>query len=173
MDLKKLPPDSEIFIDTNIFLYALSDHPKYGAGCNEFFDRVKIGEIKGKISIIVVNELVHKLMIGEIAEREGIKPTQVIRHIKNNREILQNLEAYNALADIENNYNLEIWDVRQEDFTRARKLMNEKLLLSNDALHLAVMRREGIADIATRDPDFDTIEGIKIWNPFNSLEAIQ
>jgi len=165
MDLRNLPADSEVFIDTNIFLYAISDHPRYGAACNELLERVKTEEIKGRISVIVLNELLHKLMLGEVAEKENIKLSQVIRSIRNNREILKDLKAYGIVEDIETNYNLSITGVNQDDFDEARKLMKKEFLLSNDALHLAVMKREEIVNLATRDSDFAAVEDIEIWEP--------
>lgn len=170
MDLKALPSDAKVFIDTNVLLYAISDHPRYGTACNEFLDRVKAGEIKGKTSVIVLNELLHKLIIGEIAEKEDVKPTQVVRRIKKNKEILQDLKVYETIKDVEDNYNLEIASIRREDFVQARKSMKRHLLLSNDALHLAVMGREKIVNVATNDPDFESIKGIKAWKPHEFSE---
>ena len=94
MELKDLPVGTRIFVDTNIFLYAISDHPQFGGSCNAFFDRVKTGEIHGEVSVIVLNELVHKLVIAEIADGEGLRPMQVLRRIKADRTLLQNLAAY-------------------------------------------------------------------------------
>lgn len=165
MDLRTLPSASDIFVDTNIFLYAITDHPKYGDICNNFLDRIKAGDVKGKISVIVLNELIHKLIIGEIAEKKNIAPIQVIRHIKSNPGLLRNLETYDTIRDVEANYNLEIAELRKEDFALSRELMVEYLLLSNDALHLAVIRRDRIGNIATNDPDFDKVKGIQVWKP--------
>jgi len=155
----------EIFIDTNIFLYSITGHPKYGIWCEEFLERVKSGDIKGKISIIVLNEFLHKLVIGEIAERKSIKPIEAIRYIKKNPKVLGTLHAYEFVEEVENNYNLTVINITKANFSLAHKLMKEKHLLSNDALHLAVMRQEGIINIATKDVDFDSIEGIRVWKP--------
>ena len=38
-------------------------------------------------------------------------------------------------------------------------------LLSNDAIHVATMKRQGITNIATNDPDFERVEWINIWKP--------
>ncbi len=165
MELKNLPVGTLIYVDTNIFLYAISDHPQFGGDCNAFFDRAKMGEIHGEISVIVLNELIHKLIIGEIAEREGLRPMQVLRRVKANRLLLQGLTAYEAVKDVEENYNLKILGVRRGDFIRARALMQEHGLISNDALHVAVMRREKIHCLATKDTDFDGVTGLQVWKP--------
>lgn len=36
---------------------------------------------------------------------------------------------------------------------------------SNDALHLAIMKKENITDIATYDSDFEKVKGIRTWKP--------
>ncbi len=38
-------------------------------------------------------------------------------------------------------------------------------LLSNDALHLAIMKQEGVGTIASNDRDFSSVEWLKIWRP--------
>lgn len=161
----RVPSGLEIFIDTNIFLYSITEHPEYGIWCEELLERVKSGDIEGKISIIVLNELLHKLIIGEIAEKKGIKPFEAIRYIKENPKVLEDLEAYEIVEEVESSYNLAIIDITKANFSLARKLMKEQRLLSNDALHLAVMKQEGIVNIATRDVDFSSIKSIKVWKP--------
>ena len=37
--------------------------------------------------------------------------------------------------------------------------------MSNDAIHVATMKRYGITNIATNDPDFERVGGIKVWKP--------
>jgi predicted nucleic acid-binding protein len=36
---------------------------------------------------------------------------------------------------------------------------------SNDAIHATTMKRYGITNIATNDPDFERVSGIKVWKP--------
>ena len=84
----------EIFVDTNIFLYSITEHSRYGAWCEELLERVKVRDVEGKISVIVLNELIHKLVIGEVAQKEGIRPSQAVRYIKDNPEVLEDLKAY-------------------------------------------------------------------------------
>lgn len=69
MKLDRVLPESEIFIDTNVFLYDITDHPDFGLSTKNFFKNIELGIFQGKTSIIVLNELLHKLVIGEIAEK--------------------------------------------------------------------------------------------------------
>lgn len=112
-----------------------------------------------------MNELIHTLIIGETAEKTGLKPVRVIEYLKRHRETLENLEAYEVVAEVETKYGLVILGVSAEIFFEARGLIRVHRLLSNDALHLAVMQKEGIRHLVTNDSDFDGIENIHVWKP--------
>jgi len=77
-----IPPDSQVFIDTNILLYSISEHNRFAEWCDELLDRIIKKELKGFISIIVLNELIHKLIIGEISQKKGIEPKYVVRQLR-------------------------------------------------------------------------------------------
>ena len=38
-------------------------------------------------------------------------------------------------------------------------------LMATDAIHVATMKRQGITNIATNDPDFGRVEWLKVWKP--------
>lgn len=76
--MSEIPQAIYVFVDTNILIYSVSSHPIYGQWCDELFDRISKGELRGSISVIILNELLHKLMIGEIAQKYSLKPEQVI-----------------------------------------------------------------------------------------------
>jgi predicted nucleic acid-binding protein len=53
-----LPPERErIGIDTNIFIYFLEDHPRYGAWCASLFDRIERGHNPAVTSTVTLLEL--------------------------------------------------------------------------------------------------------------------
>lgn len=166
--MKNIPDQSHVFLDTNILLYALADHPRFGRWCNTFLDRIHRGDVTGYISGVVLNELIHKLVIGEVAEKIGLKPGQVIQHLKRNPEALEKLEAYAIVDEGETAYNLIILDVTIDIFRAARRLMKVYHLMSNDALHLAVMQKSNFQNLVSNDPDFDGIDGIHVWKPRES-----
>ena len=61
--LSQLQYGERVFIDTNIFLYAVFEHSAYGKSCRDFLRRVEKDEIMGFTSDMVLNEVFHKLMI--------------------------------------------------------------------------------------------------------------
>lgn len=154
-----------LFIDTNILLYAVSEHPTYGNWCERLLDRIRRGDVKGELSVVILNELVHKLVLGEVAQNEGIRLFQAVRYIKQHPEVLEDLDAYEVVEEVERGYGLTLVEVTGDDFSLARTFMKAYHLLSNDALHLAIMKRRGIVELATSDPDFYGVEWIRVWKP--------
>ena len=61
--------------------------------------------------------------------------------------------------------NLRIVEMDGEVFDTALDYSKEYCLLSNDAIHVATMKRYGITNIATNDPDFERVGGIMVWKP--------
>jgi len=163
--MSSIPTGCHVFLDTNVLLYAVTEHPGYGEWANVLLDRICSTEVEGVISVIVLNELLHQLVIGEVSQREGLRPFQAVRYIKDHPDVLTDLAAYEVVEDVEKNYGFQVAGVGAETFAVARALMREHRLLSNDALHLAVMQIEAITDLVTNDRDFDRVVGIRVWKP--------
>lgn len=160
-----IPSNSQVFLDTNILLYAVIDHPRFGQWCNTLLDRIHRGDVIGHVSAIVLNEFIHKLIIGEVAQKTGLKPGQVIQHLKRKLEALEKLEAYAIVDEVDTGYDLIILEVTADIFRMALQLIQSHRLMSNDALHLAVMQKNNLQNLVTNDSDFDGIEGIHVWKP--------
>lgn len=60
---------------------------------------------------------------------------------------------------------LKLIPILPEDYFRASDLARAYNLMSFDALHLSAMRRAHIRNIATRDRDFERVDGIVVWSP--------
>lgn len=163
--MSDIPNGSRVFLDTNVLIYAISEHPRFGLWSDELLSRIQLKEVQGYVSLIVLNELTHKLIIGEVAQKVGLKPSQVVRYLKEHHEVLAALDAYEMISEIESNYGLVILGLTLQTMKLARNLMQAHQLLSNDALHLATMQEANIQDIATNDADFETIESITVWKP--------
>jgi len=61
--------------------------------------------------------------------------------------------------------NLEIVSFSDLIFEKALRFMKQHRLMSNDAVHLATMKRYGVTNIATNDRDFEQVEWLKVWKP--------
>jgi uncharacterized protein len=55
---QRLPPKRErISLDTNVFIYFLEYHPRYGAWCASLFDRIERGQNSAVTSTVTLLEL--------------------------------------------------------------------------------------------------------------------
>ena len=163
--LNDLPVGNVVYVDSNIFIYDTTEHPKYSLPCSNFLDRVESGGITGITSILTVNETIHKLSIIELSSKMKERPVSIIRMVKKDPSLLDALDIpYIAAEDIMD-MNLEIVSFSNLIFEKALRFMKQHRLMSNDAVHLATMQRYGITNIATNDGDFERVRGLKVWKP--------
>jgi len=163
--LNDLSDGSIVYVDSNIFIYDATNHPKYAASCSVFLDRIESGELTGVTSILSINETVHKLSIIELSSKLKKKPVLITPLIKKNPSLLDDLETPLLTAENIMNMNLEIINLFISIFAVALEFMKRYRLMSNDAIHVATMKKHGITNIATNDPDFERVEWIKVWKP--------
>ena len=71
--LDKLEPGTKVFIDANIFLYEILAHRKYCDSCRRFLEGLNEGKYY-VTSVLVCNEVFHRVMVAEIVEKFGIEP---------------------------------------------------------------------------------------------------
>ena len=69
MTLADVPAGTTVFVDANILVFALSNHPVHGLACDEFLDRVENQEIVAVTSTHVLGDVVHRMMTIEASDR--------------------------------------------------------------------------------------------------------
>ncbi len=164
--LNDIEPGTEIFIDANIFLYGILEHWKYGEVCKTFLEDVNRGKYSGLTSVLICNEVFHRTMIAEVVEKYLIEPKSVVSYLKKNWDIIKGLnKAWNAVENIKRIENLRIVEMDREVFDTALGYSKKYCLLSNDAIHVATMKKYEVTNIATNDGDFERVGWIKGWNP--------
>jgi predicted nucleic acid-binding protein len=87
--LAEMPSGCRAFIDSNIFIYHFLD---LSETCTEFLERIKAHEIRGFTSEIVMAEVLHKLMVAEIAPKHEMNRLEVSRLIKRCPSVISKLE---------------------------------------------------------------------------------
>ncbi len=163
MKLSQLPDGESIFLDANIFLYSAFDHPTFGGACRDFLTRVNQEEVHGYCSAFVLNEVFHKLMMSEIVDKFGVQAGVANNLFKQRPEIISELcDVWDEL-DIINNINITI--LSGQIFPEFVDLSKKYRLLAMDFVHLAIMRRNGLTNLATNDADFKRVADLKIWKP--------
>ena len=133
-----------IFLDSNIFLYAVgADHPLRGP-CGRILQAVAEGGIEATTNSEVVQEILHVL------RRKG-------RHA----DALLVARRVSLIFP-------DLLPVTQIDMVRTIDILSENASLpTRDALHAATMLGAGISQIASADQDFDRIGGIVRLDPIN------
>lgn len=107
LNLNQLPPDSEIFIDSNIFTYHLLGHKRYRESARDFLIKIESGVYKGFINEIVISEVVHNVLRVKICEKYNILPADFARFIKSNHQTISEVNLDKA-ADILSMANLQM-----------------------------------------------------------------
>jgi predicted nucleic acid-binding protein len=158
----------KIFIDSNIFLDYIIPHPAFYIVVSDFLKRVEIEEIHAITTPAVLAEVSHILLL----ETGAVILKNHNRNIVMNR-IESDSHFSNRCRDAVDKFNefiskldgLKLIPVMPEDYFRASDLARAYNLMSFDALHLPAMRRAQVRNIATRDRDFDRVDGIVVWSP--------
>jgi uncharacterized protein len=122
--------------------------------------------MNGATSVIVLNEVVHRLLIAEAVQSAHISAESAVPFLKSHPQYIQDASTvWNLIDDIRNIQNLSVYGISEKAFTHSMDVMRQSGLLSNDALHVACMRENSIDTIVTYDRDFERIPQIKILRP--------
>jgi len=168
LNLLKYASSDQIFIDSNIFLDYAIPNPVFGEMASDFLERVEIEEISAVTTSAVLAEVSHILLLETGA---------VILKNRNRNIVIDKIEAdrnFSCLCrDAVDKFNeyirnldgLQLIPVMPEDYFHASDLARAYNLMSFDALHLSAMMRTHIRNIATRDRDFERVDGIMVWSP--------
>jgi predicted nucleic acid-binding protein len=164
--LEALPLFSDVFIDANIFLYHIMRRPKFFQPCHNFFVGIESGTYNGFTSTLVINEVLHKLILAEATNTYGIRSEHYAANaLKQDpakiRGLSQVWKTYSAIK----NYPIIIHSCNESVLDIAVDLSNKYGLLISDATHLAVIKSEGISNIATNDTDFQRFNEIDVYKP--------
>jgi predicted nucleic acid-binding protein len=163
MKLKGMQRSSKVFIDSNIITYHLSGHNLFGGACRNFLKDVERGEYESSVNDVVLSEVLLNFIKSELFRLRGIKPHRVVREIKRDPTLI-GLVNFDAVTKLFENLRVEILPVEYK-CKELVEFISGYFLLPNDALHVATMKRYGITNIATNDPDFERVKWIKVWKP--------
>lgn len=164
--ISRLPSGSRALFDSNIFVYWVTDHPRFANSCEEVIRRVEEREIQGVIPAVVLNELLHRLIIAEAVEEHLVdSPTTAVTQIKDNPGIISQLAVAWTVYQ-------EIIKMPFEVVESARGLTNltyyfskELSLMARDAAIAAYAHSHHIDHIITNDRDFERVPWLTCWRP--------
>lgn len=115
------------FVDTNVFVYAVTAHPRFGEDAKRILERIEAGEL-AVTSTLVLCEVAWVL---EAMGRQGeIKST------------LEKIFSYRSL---------EVVEVCGDDLLLGANNMAVHKLDFNDGVNVALMMRRGISEVYSND----------------------
>ncbi len=127
------------FVDTNVFIYALTAHPRFGKTAKNILERIEKGE-SAITSTLVLCEVAWVL---EAMGRQGdIKPT------------FEKILSYKTL---------EVADFTEDDLLIGANNMAAENIDFNDGVNLALMMRLGVSEVYSNDQKhFGKLDFLKI-----------
>ena len=159
--LSSLPAGSDVFLDSNIFIYGLSGVSRE---CSELLYRCSDEQVTGISSYHVVSEVTHRLMCIE-AQNKGLAGTNPRKLLSEHPERVRQLTDY--WSEIERLLSLNILFLSlDEDVIRcAHRERDQYGLLNNDSLVVASMRNYGLSRLASRDAGFQCVSDLTLYSP--------
>ena len=163
LSILSVPSGTNIFVDSNIFLYVFFRHPTYGKACHTFIKRIEENDVTGFVDEFVLNEVFHKLMITSIVNRCHCSPVQAIALVKKTPEILNEVPLLWEACDMLKNFGVNV--IPGPLFADSMEIAHQYNLLATDAAHVAAMKRENLVNLATNDADFSRVPFLHLWRP--------
>lgn len=159
--LTQVPPDSNIFIDANIFVYALSGT---SAQSKHFLERCSREEVTGITLFEIVNEATHRFMLAE-AKSKGLIRVESARELRSKFRVIPSLIDYWTETQRILALNLLFLATEETIVRSANVERSTSCLLTNDSMIVSCMRHYGVSCIATSDNDFKRVEGVEVYRP--------
>jgi predicted nucleic acid-binding protein len=164
MNLADLEDGSRVFIVANILAYHRIRVAGLTEAATDLLERVEQGHISAHTSTAVVAEAIHKVMLSEAVQQHGLPPTGVVARLKQEPELVKGLAHAEVVGELQA-MKVAIAAVTPDLLRDAEALFAEYGLLTNDSITVALMRRLSLADLATKDDDFDDIPWLRVWKP--------
>jgi len=136
-----------IYVDTNVFIYGIENHPKYGEACKKILLDIESEKIKASASVLVLVEIINVLTkINKILKGQGKKPL----------DIEENIDAILSLP-------ITWFDL---DFLIIKKASEYTYNVTGvDYIHIATMETNSVTEIVSADDELDKIKFIKRIDP--------
>lgn len=135
------------YVDTNILIYAIENHPKYGKSCKAILEDVQNGIIKAEASLLVLIESINVL-------------NKINKELRKSKEKELNVsEMITAIESIRINW-LDINFLIIERASSYTYTINPI-----DYLHISTMELNSVTQIISADEGFDKVDWINRIDP--------
>lgn len=164
MTFADLPVGAIVFLDANPLIYHFAPHPILAAPCSQLLTRIRKQEIQAFTSTHVLSEVAHHLMTLEAANLFGWT-SKIVSHLKKQPTQIQKLTNFRKSIDSVPQLGIQLVTILPTWISLAAGLSQQYGLFSNDALIVAIMHANGWTSLASNDPDFDRVPGLKRYAP--------
>jgi len=162
MKLDEIKTGSEVFVDSNIFIYhftGVSDE------CGNFLNRCEQGDLTAITSVNVILEVLHRLMMVEAVKKKLVKPPNIVRKLNKSPENIKGLNEYFMNTQKINEMGVAIRPVTFETVIKSHMVRMTYGLMVNDSIIAASMQEEGLNLLATNDTGFEKVDEIHVYSP--------
>ena len=162
MKLNETKTGSEIFIDSNIFIYhftGVSDE------CSDFLSRCEQGELIGMTSVNVILEVLHRLMMVEAVRKNLVKPPNIVKKLSKAPQKLKGLNEYFINTEKIQDMGIAIKPLTFETIVKSHMVRLGSGLMVNDSVIIAGMKQEKVKLLATNDKAFEKVDEIHVCTP--------
>jgi len=129
------------YIDTNVWVYAMIAHPKYGEKCREILKKIEEEKMKAAISTQVLGEVA-----GVLYSKYKVKDT---------------ISQLNTVLS----YPIDIYIVHPDVIRVAAEYARDYDITPYDGIHIAVAVEHNVRDIISADKELDKVELIRRIDP--------
>lgn len=137
----------KVYVDTNVFVYAIENHPKYGKSCTRILSDIQERRTEAYCSILVLVELINVLAkLNRIFSKKGQK-TLVIR---------DNVRAMLSLPIVWIDLDFFIIEIASAYGYNVNGV---------DYVHIASMETNSLTQILSADEELDNVESIRRVDP--------
>jgi predicted nucleic acid-binding protein len=165
MTFADIPAGAAIFLDANVFVYAIVADPQVGSACAALLDRIEQQDLQGFTAAHVLGEVAHRLMTFEAGARFGWPPQGMANRLRRHPNEVQQLILPRRGLDEITASRVQIVPVSGQQVSAAVDVSRQYGLLSADALIVVVMRDSGLSHLASNDADFDRVPGLTRYAP--------
>jgi predicted nucleic acid-binding protein len=165
LTLASLPSGSAVFLDANVFIYAVFGDSKFGDACNKLLARIEDEDIRGHTSASVLRDTAHRLSTLEATKVFGWPYQGIARRLRRHADEMKSLTGYRAAIAKIVDSPIVIASISIDLVVRATELSGLHDMLTNDALILAVMEKLRITALVSADSDFDRVPGFTRFAP--------
>jgi predicted nucleic acid-binding protein len=159
--LSHLPDGADVFLDANIFIYAVSG---LSPQCRNLLERCARGDVVGITSLDTVNEVTHRLMVAEAFQKELIAKPRA-DHLARKPAVVRTLTDHWFQVESILDMGLLLLQVEASTIWRAQTLRQRYGLLTLDSVLAGLLEEYGIEHLASHDACFDQVSTIRTYHP--------